>query len=30
MPLPYNSKTIADIDMKFGMVVENHKLIDMI
>ena len=26
VPTAYNSKTIHSIEMKFGMVVENHKI----
>ena len=30
VPMVYNSKTIHGIEMKFGRVVENHKLIDLV
>ena len=28
MPTAYNSKTVRGIEMKFGRVVDNHKLIN--
>ena len=30
MPVAHNSKTIDDNGMKFGGVVENHKLINLV
>ena len=30
MPAAYNSKTIKDNEIKFGGVVENHKLINLV
>ena len=30
MPAAHNSKTIDGIEMKFGGVVENHKLINLV
>ena len=30
MPAAHNSKTIHGIEMKFGRVVENHKLINSV
>ena len=30
MPAAHNSKTIYDIEMKFGRVVKNHKLINLV
>ena len=30
MPAAHNSKTIHGIEMKFGRVVENHKLINLL
>ena len=30
MPAAPNSKTINDNDMKFGRVIENHKLINLV
>ena len=30
VPAAYNSKTIHDIEMKFGRIVENYKLINLV
>ena len=30
MPVVHNSKTVHGIEMKFGRVVENHKLINLV
>ena len=30
VPAAYNSKTLQGIEMKFGMVVENHNLINLV
>ena len=30
MPVAYNTKTIHGIEMKFGRVIKNHKLINLV